>query len=890
MASLSALGLNLRLADIDENLKSHPSALSWPISSLGPSAVSMYHDFIDDVPCFAYTEVFESGDIFQAVSPGSGIYLPSHSSPCSLPAFSVSKCRLSKTIEIEIQSPTLLQSLAVSMPSGFDFFSLLSNYAALKAHLEHLETISPSHPSTAELRLLVRHLLLERALYAGIGTEVYRSKGFLSLGQLQDMHQRSVDAGLDDLDACFSLGLLPDVLDDAFVEALSVKFTELALAGDLAALHDLCEPVVRSGEIEWQTSPNLLIELLDRGWLDVFRYVLDLASRTRDAPPTPNASFLRDITHEPLHVAIRLGHVEQVRSLLQQGADFMGVYRGDEVEVSTEQVVLTPLSAAAFWGQPEIVRLVLQHNLVAEGLREAVVIAMTNNNVEIMQILFASGLLGAPLPIITDDAVESHATFRLGEQQTSGGPSAAAMPNPHNTAIHFEADLEVFGDMRDKPSGGTHQQPNATPPKAPVRRKVSRHRRRLIGQDLVSCMNALCSQLRTVCNCATQVKLQEFANDYLSPSGVWDRGICRFRALMQDSPPLTLLEVTDSLLISNAICLSLFKDDDSLFLQFVNDLDRWRSVLPADSQLLFDSLAFGMWAFTPSGDDNFDLDQDGIRYFQELVNDLVSSERQKASAPSRMPSAGSRLAAVQRAFEEQNSHQSAGPQVISPSRSQPRHIADVASSAQRDDLVWAEFLHMERFDDLSSKRHSAHSSTTAMGWEDVLSSSVLLLASVAFSIVLVLILGLHSGSPEAPIHAVTTTRPGYLRSSTLLTDYLATHGISTIPPLRRQAEASSVTSQSSAYGSESCLSPSSSFSSLSTLGLRRGLSSSSFRKRRRSNPIATALSRPQTPGKQATLLNSTMHQDVFEREQPQQAPPRRVCVQPGEEARVSVQE
>lgn len=59
MASLSSLGLNLRLADIDENLKSHPAALSWPNSSFTSNGPSMGHDFIDDAPCFAYTEVFE---------------------------------------------------------------------------------------------------------------------------------------------------------------------------------------------------------------------------------------------------------------------------------------------------------------------------------------------------------------------------------------------------------------------------------------------------------------------------------------------------------------------------------------------------------------------------------------------------------------------------------------------------------------------------------------------------------------------------------------------------------------------------------------------------------------------------------------------------------------
>ncbi|KAJ0297591.1 hypothetical protein COL516b_010643 [Colletotrichum fioriniae] len=415
MASLSSLGLNLRLADIDENLKSHPAALSWPNSSFTSNGPSMGHDFIDDAPCFAYTEVFESGEVFQAVSPGSGVYLPLYSSPTSQPAFTVSKSRLSKSIEIEYQSLTLLQSLAIAVPSPFDLPDLLRNYATLKAYLHHLENVSPSHPTTVELRLLVRDLLLDRALFSGIGTEVYRSSGILSIGQLHDMHQRSVDAGLDDLDACFALGLLPDVLDDAFLEALASKFTELALAGDLTALHDLCEPVVRTGEVEWETNPDLLLELLDRGRLDIYRYVLDLASRTRDKSTSQPGSFLRDITNDPLHVAIRLGHVTLVESLLQQGANFLGVYADNEASGGTEHVVLTPFSAAVYWGQAETVRTILLRTPLPEGLREAVAIAVSDENTQIMEIMLAFGVMDVSRSTAPDDTFDCFAELSIME-------------------------------------------------------------------------------------------------------------------------------------------------------------------------------------------------------------------------------------------------------------------------------------------------------------------------------------------------------------------------------------------------------------------------------------------------------------------------------------------
>ncbi|KAG7055661.1 Ankyrin repeat protein [Colletotrichum scovillei] len=549
MASLSSLGLNLRLADIDENLKSHPAALSFPNSGFALNGPSMSHDFIDDAPCFAYTEVFESGEVFQAVSPGSGVYLPLYSSPASQPAFTVSKSRLTKTIEIEYQSLTLLQSLAIAVPSPFDLPDLLKNYATLKAYLHHLENVSPSHPTTVELRLLVRDLLLDRALFAGIGTEVYRSSGILSIGQLHDMHQRSIDAGLDDLDACFALGFLPDVLDDAFLEALASKFTELALAGDLTALHDLCEPVVRTGEVEWQTNPDLLLELLDRGRLDIYRYVLDLASRTRDKSTSQPGPFLRDITDDPLHVAIRLGHIAQAENLLQQGITFLGVYADDEMVGGTEHVVLTPFSAAVYWDQAEIVRAILLRTPLPEGLREAIAIAVSDENTQIMEIMLAFGVMDVPQSTAPDDTFDCFAGLSIMEAT----PAAALSRVSSGLNSRHVADAMTKWPMPPKNESD--------------------------GDALATAGDSWGRAWSLPCRpCAL----------------IWDRGLGVFRGLMQDSPPSSLEEIFDALLVANATYLTLLSSDDSLSLQFVDDLDRWRSVLPASSQLFFDELAFRM--------------------------------------------------------------------------------------------------------------------------------------------------------------------------------------------------------------------------------------------------------------------------------------------------------
>ncbi|KAF6830658.1 ankyrin repeat protein [Colletotrichum plurivorum] len=823
MASLSSLGLHLRLADIDENLRFHPTALSWPPYGGGLSTASRSRGFVDDAPYFAYNEVFESGDTFKAISHGSGIYMPLHSSSGPNPAFTLSKCRLSRTIDLEVQSLSLLQSLAIAMPSPFDFPSVLASYSLLKSHLEYLETISPAHPTTAEFRLLVRDLLLDRALFAGIGTEFYFSQGLLGLHQLHDMHQRSVDAGLDDIDACFSLGLLPDAVTDEYLERLVSNFRRLALAGDLTALRDLCEPVVRSGEIQWQSNPDLLLELLNLDRLDIYQYVLDLASRTRDDATDDqdgSRSQLKDITNDPFHMAIQLGHAEHVEGFLQRGASFLGLYEGEE---PCTPIVLAPLSAAAFWGQPSIARLILRYSPLQEGGQQAAVIACSNNDEEMMQVLLSFGVIGPPITSLTDDTAESFVGLSIMDQ-------GLEMPQKVAPGFGIEERKHLTATVVNDPTQPHRPQkapsrPRKRPPKEPIRPKERRQRRHLLGRNLVSVMGSLCSQLRNVCSTSTHAELRDFGQDYIYENGVWRRGLDVFRGLMQDSPPSTLDQVVDALLVANAVCLAFQKDNGSLLIQFYNDLHRWRAVLPGPSHALFDDLAFRMWAFVPGLDSASDADPVGVPRFQGLIQSLLSLEARREDGTSRSSATGTRLSAVHRVFERQESrHEVVGAQAI-PGRSQSRQQhSSGASSTQQDDFMWSDFLNMDSFEDATGELPKA----SVSNWEHALSSTLMLLASVAFSIILSLIIGLHSSSSTRIIQVMAVTSPGFARSCILLTEYLAMHGVSTrteetiIP-----APITPVVPPSPAYGPNTGLTPASSFSSLSTLGMRRNVSSSS---------------------------------------------------------------
>ncbi|CCF46828.1 hypothetical protein CH063_15461 [Colletotrichum higginsianum] len=456
----------------------------------------------------------------------------------------------------------------------------------------------------------------------------------------------------------------------------------------MTALHDLCEP----------TNPDLLLELLDGGRLDIYRYVLDLASRTRDKPADQSGLSLRDITHDPLHVAIRLGHVQQVDSLLQQRTSFLGVHHGNLMEDGVEHVVLTPLSAAVYWGQAEIVRLILSRNVFPDGLREAVAMAVSKADNAIMEIMLSFGVMDISETLAPgNNTFESFADLSLLDQ-AGAGDVASVPPSGVQSADR---------QLRDRAAIG---------PEEPVRRKPSRNRRRVLGQGLVS----------------------DLAGQYVSAHKVWDRGLAAFRGLMQDSPPSTLAEVVDSLLAANAIYLTLFPHDETLFFQFLNDLDRWRSILPASSQFLFDDLALRMWAYTPSGEVPSEHEPDNLLHFGDLVHNLILLEKRKESVPLRTPTSGSRLVAVQRIFENQETHSGSSQAQAIPGSSQScQGSSHARSSTQRDELSWSEFLHMEHFEGTASTQ-AGPSSTDVEVWEDLLPATMLLLVSVAFSIIFIL--------------------------------------------------------------------------------------------------------------------------------------------------------
>ncbi|KAM0199500.1 hypothetical protein ACHAPI_003262 [Fusarium lateritium] len=207
------------------------------------------------------------------------------------------------------------------------------------------------------MRLLVDDILLEHSLYDGHDIDLLRQQGIIGSALLQDIHQRNMDIGINDLEECFRLGQTPPQEANDFLEAQNAEIHRLAQTGRLDLVRGHCEPLLRSQGIRVLFDPDLLTQILDKGYWDVYEYILDLVERTRPiSKELPNADYV-DITYDPLYVAIRLGHYYTVQLLVEyHHMTFMGYI---EDVVGSSDRVFTPLLAAVLWQQVDIIRLLI---------------------------------------------------------------------------------------------------------------------------------------------------------------------------------------------------------------------------------------------------------------------------------------------------------------------------------------------------------------------------------------------------------------------------------------------------------------------------------------------------------------------------------------------------
>ncbi|KAH7141359.1 hypothetical protein B0J13DRAFT_556682 [Dactylonectria estremocensis] len=668
----------------------------------------------DEGPYFGYIELFESGHVYRALSSGSGKYVEI-GARCSLPtlAFIVEKDRFSRSITVEITSLGLKQAVshAIRQPAAslttleLDFNTVLKNYEALKAHLNDLRERYPYDDVTSEMQLLVEDLLLERALYDNMNMDLLRQRKVLSTAHLQDIHAQNVGTGLSDIEDCFSLGLIPDNDSEQHLEALNLRYAERARLGDYAGLRSLCEPIVRAGEIELEYNPSLLLEVLQSGHMDVFQYMLDLADRTKKTSfevPDPQYS---DITFEPLYVAISLGQLPAVRYFIEQHATFEG-YVFDGPQESKDQI-FTPLSAAAFWHQPDIARLLLRSGpIYYAGLQQASVLAQQHGSMDVLQVLTEGRVPSGPASFIheifpqstspqfqfsvspqslfypvapmgqsppglarsvsgitnalsgIDDSASFQPAFQSGSFtstntqriSTAQPPPIVISPDQYVSPIPVEpCDLANSAQTSNLTDG--FAQFNQVPFTS-IRHTRNHKARQQLGRNLTQRLEERCESLRTVCSSHPFSKaFSEMAKYFEHVQDVWKSGINCFREITRNKAPSSLVEVLWVLVVADALGCQIPYASNDLTLEFTNDLGRWKTLLQGSERTMFDEIVCAVWNVdTVPTLDLPESDPDELYRFQELIQNLISLEDTKHL---KSGSSGSRLRAVQRQLKSQ---------------------------------------------------------------------------------------------------------------------------------------------------------------------------------------------------------------------------------------------
>ncbi|PKS11047.1 hypothetical protein jhhlp_002808 [Lomentospora prolificans] len=767
------------------------------------------------MPHFAYLEKFEGGSEYRGISAGRGKFIPIkeilHSPHIS---FVVEKDRIRKTLGINIQSDVLMTTIFNALatyaqdpeylPSDFD--TLMKYYDALRLHLEALETQFPAQAATLEFRLLVEDLLLDRAIFDGIGMEQFRQRGVLCQTHLRDIHERSIDAGLDEIDDCFALGLMPAYISEDYLSALNEKYTELALSGDFVGLYNLCEPIVRSGDIELQHNPSLLLKILEQGRFDIYWYLLDLVTRTSDRRQIIPGTDLPDVTLDPLHVAIRVGHLKTVQTILGDQITFKG-HISDDSAIGVGHHVFTPLSAAVYWRQPEVTQYILGFGQYDRSeLETAVTIALANDDFEQMNILLDSGaltMLSASSPPRPEnpsgiDSGDSSASMeipmpaasfeRIMSDATDNLELEPLQPFDWNWDVTITP--ATLGKVPGAPAAAARSTNAADRPRRKEQErnsfKLSSHKRRsaqmqrqMLGKNLITYLDCLCRRVRDTLAGYDEESLEsKLALHFSSFARVWDGGLAVFRQIINNHPPRGIIEVMDCLVVASALCTSICNDDSAMYLQFVNDLGRWKTILAPDEKILFNTIAFSLWAYTDLEEPVHERsDRENLARFQELIQDLVTLERNYHRAPGRSAPYATRLSTIQKQYMATEGLSSGQIPMSIPipggNMMQRRRMADAAESTPEsgDDFSIDQFFDVDRFLAESMDSESVPGKFPDPGLYDILSITVLLVASVAFSVVLTLMTMLQLGFDCKEVHQVWRQGPGYARSCDLLSLY-----------------------------------------------------------------------------------------------------------------------
>lgn len=528
-------------------------------------------------------------------------------------AFIVEKNLQTRTISIDITSLELRRALyrailnqtPSEVPAELDFDTLLKHYEALKLQCDRLQDRCAHGEAALEIKLLVHDVLLERALYEGIGLEQFRQRAVLSLAQVEEIQKKTLDSGLDEIEDCFVLGLIPDKINGEYMDALNARYCDLAHTGDLAGLYDLCEPVVRSGETVLPYDPEFLLQILAKGHMEIYLYVLNLVEQTAEKVWTFSSTFDCDVTYDPFCVAIRLGQLETVQTFIRDRASFEG-YVCDESAPAARCPMMTPLTAAVFWEQPEIVQALLQSSpiMYLSSYQLAFTMAMANGCHDVISAFMEHEQRTAPGTVSQAPSSETSSTAAssMSGEATSTAIRGRASPSmmrqlrpedlidPQLLAetkrpVHHdtEQDLdsvplsplaEVYR-FKTRPFDRQHEPCCHAEPPSHWRQRPAHKERRSAGRNLVLQLDSRCARVRAACRSTLGPDLGgDVAKNFISMESVWESGVESFRKITRNAIPTSVVEVLHCLLVADVLRHQFAPDDDVLRTQYALSLSR----------------------------------------------------------------------------------------------------------------------------------------------------------------------------------------------------------------------------------------------------------------------------------------------------------------------------
>lgn len=508
-----------------------------------------------------------SGAVYSGISAGRGKFVAVEEirlAPCV--AFTVVKDRLKRTISVDVQSGSLARTISnaldTNLAPGFpvlfspDLRILLDNYELLKQYLELLHSHIPDHFETQEFRLLVQDFLLDRAVFEGLGLEQSDCPFVLSQALLRDLHERSIDIGLDSLDDCFRLGAVPFDMGDDDLQALTKRYSQIALSSGVhpsgvsepqtpsrnpAPSHD---PVLGSAEPELSGSCQSFSNL-------AFRIkgleTASLSSGVVDSPPTTMADargsvdcfFKVESPLRPGPARERYALGESAPELCNGGFTSLSALENPSAPAGSGDSTPLPRARASSF-----------HN--GTGHLDS------NPSVPIVEAFgqyttsSSEGVSDFGMDMLNGETESESESVLFGARLSSSLPA----PSFSAAAYHDPAGVNQTCDPRI--STGERQSPHLL--------------RQQLGRNLITSLAYLCRRVRSVIGKREAGSLgSSIYSRFTSFISVWNRGVHVFRQILDNHPPGGLLDVLDCLVVASAVCTALtsYKDQDngSLYLE-----------------------------------------------------------------------------------------------------------------------------------------------------------------------------------------------------------------------------------------------------------------------------------------------------------------------------------